>query len=296
MSNEENPAEKDSNGVPYSQVEERDVYSVEDAIEKVGFGKFQVKVLFLCGFCWMADAMEIMLLSFLLVEAKEEFNLNNWEEATLASSVFIGMATGSYFWGYISDRFGRKIGFFGTALFTAIFGMLSALSPSYLILLISRALAGFGLGGAPVAFSLFAEFLPANQRGIPLILFEIFWTVGTIGEAGLAWYSDKTIDQKVHYTSLGMALAFRNINSSTVCPLDFLSSSSGVSSFFTREWKERESGKGINEDGQDERERTSNRTTCRSSFVQRCQTSKDLGSFSTFSSKTNSSSVDYLVC
>lgn len=32
------------------------------------------------------------------------------------------------------------------------------------------------------------EFLPAKNRGIPLTLFEFFWTVGTIGEAGLAWY------------------------------------------------------------------------------------------------------------
>eukprot|EP01119_Soliformovum_irregulare_P018391 TRINITY_DN5623_c0_g1_i1.p1 TRINITY_DN5623_c0_g1~~TRINITY_DN5623_c0_g1_i1.p1 ORF type:complete len:485 (-),score=106.20 TRINITY_DN5623_c0_g1_i1:41-1327(-) len=141
----------------------------------------------MCGFCWMADAMELMLLSFLLPQAKLEFGLDDWAEATVGSVVFLGMMAGSYFWGYVSDRFGRKIGYVATAIFTAIFGLASAFSPDVYWLCVLRALVGFGLGGAPVCFSLFAEFLPAKNRGVPLILFELFWTVGTMAEAGMAW-------------------------------------------------------------------------------------------------------------
>lgn len=41
--------------------------------------------------------------------------------------------------------------------------------------------------GAPIAFSLFAEFVPNATRGKALILIEIFWSIGTLTEAALAW-------------------------------------------------------------------------------------------------------------
>jgi len=162
-------------------------FTIDEAIEKAGFGRFQWKVLIMCGLCWSADAMEIMLLSFLLPEIKREWNLESWKEATVGSAVFFGMMLGAYFWGSISDRLGRRIGFFATSAFAAVFGIASAFSPNLIVLVILRALVGFGLGGSPVSFSLFAEFLPTSKRGVPLILFEVFWTIGTMAEAGLAW-------------------------------------------------------------------------------------------------------------
>ncbi len=53
----------------------------------------------------------------------------------------------------------------------------SAMSPSYWFLLLTRALVGFGLGGASVIFSLFMEFTPASRRGFWLVFVEFFWTV-----------------------------------------------------------------------------------------------------------------------
>ena len=41
------------------------------------------------------------------------------------------------------------------------------------------------IAGAPVAFSLFSEYVPTAKRGFYLLIFELFWTVGTLLEAGL---------------------------------------------------------------------------------------------------------------
>ena len=38
-----------------------------------------------------------------------------------------------------------------------------------------------------MAFSLFAEFLPLENRGISLVMIEAFWTVGAVIESGAAW-------------------------------------------------------------------------------------------------------------
>lgn len=55
------------------------------------------------------------------------------------------------------------------------------------LLLLSRLCVGFGLAGAPVAFTLLMELLPASSRALWGVLIELAWTVGTIGEAALAW-------------------------------------------------------------------------------------------------------------
>jgi hypothetical protein len=40
-------------------------YTVEDAMNTVGFGKYHWFLVFLAGMAWMGDAMEVMILSYL---------------------------------------------------------------------------------------------------------------------------------------------------------------------------------------------------------------------------------------
>ncbi|CAI7839196.1 unnamed protein product, partial [Closterium sp. NIES-54] len=77
--------------------------------------------------------------------------------------------------------------FTATALLTFLAALLSALAPSFPLLLAARALVGVGLGGAPVIFSLFLEFTPPASRGFWSLALSLFWTVGSVAEAALAW-------------------------------------------------------------------------------------------------------------
>eukprot|EP01122_Echinamoeba_exundans_P000008 TRINITY_DN10004_c0_g1_i1.p1 TRINITY_DN10004_c0_g1~~TRINITY_DN10004_c0_g1_i1.p1 ORF type:complete len:536 (+),score=52.26 TRINITY_DN10004_c0_g1_i1:37-1644(+) len=162
-------------------------FTLEQGIEEIGIGKLQWRLLFICGGWWGCDAIEIMLLSFLLPLLVKEWDLSPFSSAVVASATFFGAFVGTFLWGPISDKYGRRIGYLATTVFTSVFGLASAFAPNLPALIILRALLGVGIGGTPVAFSMFSEFLPVKNRGRILVAFEVLWTVGILFEACLAW-------------------------------------------------------------------------------------------------------------
>lgn len=160
----------------------------DEALEKVGYGRFQRKLLAICGLGWAADAMEVLLVSFAMPSMAAEWSLSKGQTALLQTAIFIGMILGALVWGRLADRIGRKIGFMLTIAVYSLFGALSALSPSFQCFLVLRLLTGFGVGGAlPVDYGMFSEYLPTENRGKRLVYLEAFWALGTLLAAGLAW-------------------------------------------------------------------------------------------------------------
>ncbi|HOX32668.1 MAG TPA: MFS transporter [Spirochaetales bacterium] len=162
--------------------------SCDRAVEAAGYGRFQRRLLWLCGLGWAADAMEVMLLSFALPAMSAEWELSAAQRGLVGAALFAGMLAGALFWGRLSDRIGRRVGFVATVAFDSLFGLASALAPSFPAFVALRCLTGFGVGGTlPVDYGMFSEFLPARDRGRRLVLLESFWAYGTIAAAGLAW-------------------------------------------------------------------------------------------------------------
>jgi MFS family permease len=128
-----------------------------------------------------------MLLSFLLPKLKTVWHLSDGVDGTIGAVVFAGMSTGAFIWGPFADRYGRKKGYISVAIFVGTFGVCSAVAPNLIALLIFRFGVGIGIGGANIPYGLFAEFLPTARRGAGMLVNQMWWTVGTIIECGLAW-------------------------------------------------------------------------------------------------------------
>lgn len=96
------------------------------------------------------------------------------------------MLLGGLSWGLVADAYGRRRALLSAAFLTFTCGILSAAAPGFLALVSARTAAGFGIGAAPIAYTLSMEFLPAADRGRWGMGYAIFWALGTVFEAIVA--------------------------------------------------------------------------------------------------------------
>jgi putative MFS transporter len=150
-------------------------------LDRVPLNRFHWRLLILSGLGWMFDAMDVLMLSFLLAPIRGEFKLDATGAALIASATFVGMFIGAATAGRLADRYGRRTVFTVTLVVFSIGSALSALAPTYETLLAARVIAGLGLGGElPVVATLVSELSPRAQRGRMIVLLESFWAYGTI--------------------------------------------------------------------------------------------------------------------
>ncbi|KAJ8355878.1 hypothetical protein SKAU_G00186720 [Synaphobranchus kaupii] len=113
-----------------------------------------------------------------------EFDLvcsNAWLVAMYQSTINIGFLVGSIAIGYLADRFGRKMSFLMSNLWSAVAGILVAISPSYTMLLVFRTLYGFGVKGGWIAgYVLITELVGVEYRRTVGILYQMFFSVGIL--------------------------------------------------------------------------------------------------------------------
>src|SRR5438132_1608622 len=121
------------------------------------------------------------MLGFLIPPIVREFSLDASRAGLIASATALGMFVGAAAAGRLADRYGRRVVFTTTLVVFSAGAALSALAPSFALLLVARVVAGLGLGGElPVASTLVSELSPRAQRGRMIVLLESFWAYGTI--------------------------------------------------------------------------------------------------------------------
>ena len=65
-------------------------YTVNHAIDTLGFGYYQILLSFIVGMAWVADAMEMMILSVLGPALHCHWQITQVEQASLTTVVFLG--------------------------------------------------------------------------------------------------------------------------------------------------------------------------------------------------------------
>lgn len=147
------------------------------------------KLLGIAGLGWLFDAMDVGMLSFVMVALQKDWGLSTQEMGWIGSINSIGMAVGALVFGILSDKIGRKSVFIITLLLFSIGSGLTALTTTLAMFLVLRFLIGMGLGGElPVASTLVSESVKAHERGKIVVLLESFWAGGWLIAALISYF------------------------------------------------------------------------------------------------------------
>ncbi|KAM0545347.1 hypothetical protein ACHAPJ_011419 [Fusarium lateritium] len=172
-----------SSGV--SEVYQRKVAIMNQAIVDIGMGSFQWKIFAMTGFGWFVDNFWMQAITIISPPVRDEFAVKRIAFLTLAK--YAGLVVGSSVWPMTADIIGRRLAFNITLLISSVAGLIGAGSPNFVALAIFTAFIGVGTGGnQPVDSAIFLEYIPATHQYL-LTMQSAFWSVGQAAAALIAW-------------------------------------------------------------------------------------------------------------
>jgi MFS family permease len=181
---------------------------IPSRLDRLPWGRFHTLVIAALGITWILDGLEVTLAGSIAGALKESSTLrfSNTDIGLASSAYLAGAVLGAMFFGWLTDRLGRKKLFFITlaVYFTATAA--TAFSWNIASFAFFRFVTGAGIGGEYAAInSAIQELIPARVRGwSDLVVNGSFWIGAAIGAAG----SLVLLDPNVIDPDLGWRLAF----------------------------------------------------------------------------------------
>lgn len=123
--------------------EKSGVYSLDDALELTGHGKYHILVVILCGFCILGSVIETFGVSLLLPAAECELNMTTADKGLINGAGFLGIVLSAYLWGFLSDTWGRNKVMKLCLISSSICTVISSFSVSVPMMITLRFFSGF---------------------------------------------------------------------------------------------------------------------------------------------------------
>jgi hypothetical protein len=133
----------------------------------------------------LMGALDIAIVGPALPAIKEAFQVNDRLLAWMVTIYILFNLVGTMLMAKLSDIFGRRIVYVADVAIFAVGSLIVSLSPGFTVILIGRAIQGFGAGGIfPVASAVIGDTFPPEKRGQALGLigavFGIAFIIGPI--------------------------------------------------------------------------------------------------------------------
>ena len=155
------------------------------AIDKITLNNALVFIIGVAAAGFFFDSFDIVIVSYALPMIRKEFGLDPTQVGLIGSSALAGMGLGSWLWGWVADRWGRRVVFAATVLMFSLCTGVAGMSMSLGFLIGARFLTGLGLGGmVPIDQALVAEYAPARIRGRVSAVLPLCWPIGIFAAAG----------------------------------------------------------------------------------------------------------------
>jgi MFS family permease len=177
-------------------------------LDRLPWSRFHVLVITALGITWILDGLEVTLAGTVAgaLKASPVLQLSNVDVGIAASAYLAGAVLGALFFGWLTDRLGRKKLFFITLAVYLVATAATAFSWNLWSFALFRFLTGAGIGGEYAAInSTIQELIPARVRGwTDLVINGSFWIGAALGAFGAI----VLLDPAVIDPELGWRLAF----------------------------------------------------------------------------------------
>jgi MFS family permease len=162
--------------------------SVPARLDRLPWGGFHWRVVTALGITWILDGLEVTLAGTLAGAIKDSLHLTNAAVGLASTAYLLGAVLGALYFGWLTDRLGRKKLFFITLTIYAIFTVATAFSWNIQAYAFFRFLTGAGIGGEYAAInSAIQELIPARYRGrTDLAINGSYWLGAAAGALGSA--------------------------------------------------------------------------------------------------------------
>jgi MFS family permease len=179
---------RSSNMVPQPQPASVIDTDIPARLDRLPWARFHTLVVAALGITWILDGLEVTLAGSVAgaLKASPVLHMSNADVGFAASAYLIGAVGGALFFGWLTDRLGRKKLFFITLAVYLCATAATALSWSVGSFAVFRLLTGAGIGGEYAAInSTIQELVPARVRGwTDLVINGSFWIGAALGALG----------------------------------------------------------------------------------------------------------------
>jgi MFS family permease len=157
-------------------------------LDRLPWSQFHWLVIIALGIAWVLDGLEVTIVGSLSGALTESpvLHLSPEQVGFAASAYLIGAVSGALFFGWLTDRLGRKKLFSLTVLLYLIATIACGLSWDFWSFALFRLLTGAGIGGEYAAVNAtIQELIPARRRGFTdLVVNGSFWIGAALGAIG----------------------------------------------------------------------------------------------------------------
>lgn len=173
----------------YQQTEEKQIETnIPQRLDRLSWSNWHLKMVIALGITWLLDGLEVTLAGSLssVLKDKRALGLTDLQVGASATGYLAGAVIGALFFGWLTDRLGRKKLFLLTLALYLSATAATAFSWNFWSFLLFRIGTGAGIGGEYAAInSAIDELIPARVRGnVDLIINATFWIGAALGAGG----------------------------------------------------------------------------------------------------------------
>jgi MFS family permease len=157
-------------------------------MDRLPWSRFHMLVVVALGITWVLDGLEVTIVGSIgpILKNPHTLALTDQDIGSIAACYVAGAVAGALLFGWLTDRFGRRL-IFNVTLGIYLLGvLLSAFSWNFWSFAAFRVITGLGIGGEYAAInSAIDELIPARLRGrVDLIVNGSYWAGAALGAAG----------------------------------------------------------------------------------------------------------------